>query len=626
MSLKDLLRPENRAKSLILLRFLIAVGVGVILAKTPLDAPEAWLYDVRMRLRPSPPASEALLLAVADPNSVRHFGESPNLEHYSLAAEKLSAAGAEMILLTVRPSDLETPKEKIVTAIQRLNSIGRFAVLTDDLQQAGEQSPLRLPPPYQDIPLLSAPKTSDRNLFARDGVTRRMLISYQGRDLGHLNLARLLRPDLKVENIRGRFNLYESEQVYVNFRRPGAFPRLTLHEILSNTFNQNAVRGKIVFLGPDHQRASQDYISTPYSRAVNSMSLPEMHANMVQTLIAQDQYVPLPASVNMALTILICLITVHVVFALRPVSGLLVLGLTATVTVLVSGLLFWPGGIWMNLIHPLVAVFLCYYFFIPYRLIIENRRTWEIYQKHKILQQVEELKSNFISMMSHDLKTPIARIIGMTDVILKDNNPVSSAQREALDTIRQSSEDLLKFINAILQYGKIESQNVQLHLQIKDPNALIREVVSKHEFMAKLKRIQIRTELEPLFPCAIDPDLFKQIIANLIENAIKYSPEETAILVSSEEVDGWVIIQVADQGPGIPADELPHLFMKFYRSKSARTSGVKGSGLGLYLSKYFTELHGGSIHVESSYGAGTTFTVKIPCKSGSSSYAESPRR
>ena len=262
--------------------------------------------------------------------------------------------------------------------------------------------------------------------------------------------------------------------------------------------------------------------------------------------------------------------------------------------------------------HPWLAIFLCYYFFIPYRLIIENRRSWEIYQKHRLLKQVEELKTNFISMMSHDLKTPIARILGMADVILRDPTPLSSHQHEAVDTIKHSSDDLLKFINSILNYGRIESQELQLNKQSKDINTLLTEVISKHEFLGKLKKIQILKEFETLFPISVDPDLIRQVLSNLIENAIKYSHEDTKILISTEEKDGWVVIQIADQGPGIPRDELPNLFMKFYRSQNAKSSTIKGSGLGLYLAKYFVELHGGKIFVESTYGQGSTFTVQLP--------------
>src|SRR6185312_9436764 len=262
-----------------------------------------------------------------------------------------------------------------------------------------------------------------------------------------------------------------------------------------------------------------------------------------------------------------------------------------------------------------LAIFLCYYFFIPYRLIVESRRSWEYFQKHKLLSEVEQLKTNFIGMMSHDLKTPLARIQGMTDIIQKDTNPISSQQHEALDTIKQSSEDLLKFISTILNYAKIESQGVELHFQSRDINEILKEVIKKHEFLARLKHIQLIAELEPLFSTKSDPELLRQVFSNLVENAIKYSPEKSKVLISSEEVDGNIVVQIADQGMGIPADELSNIFMKFFRSKYAKSSPIKGSGLGLYLAKYFVELHQGRITCESTPGQGSTFTVELPIKS-----------
>jgi signal transduction histidine kinase len=248
-------------------------------------------------------------------------------------------------------------------------------------------------------------------------------------------------------------------------------------------------------------------------------------------------------------------------------------------------------------------------------LILENRKSWEYIQKNKILSEVERLKTNFISMMSHDLKTPLARIQGMLDIILRENQPLNTAQSEAIESIRHSADDLLKFVNTILNYAQLESDGVQIHLQARDINELLKEVVKKNEFLARLKKVSITVEQEPLFSIYIDPELIKQVLSNLVENAIKYSPEGGKVLVTTEEQDGQVVIQVADQGMGIPSDELESIFMKFYRSKNAKVSPIKGSGLGLYLAKYFVELHDGRISVESQVGQGSTFMVELPIRS-----------
>jgi signal transduction histidine kinase len=225
---------------------------------------------------------------------------------------------------------------------------------------------------------------------------------------------------------------------------------------------------------------------------------------------------------------------------------------------------------------------------------------------------VEELKTNFIGMMSHDLKTPLARIQGMLGLVLRDKNPLSEDQKEAVKSIQKSTDDLLHFITAILNFSRLESQGAQLNLKSKDINTLIEEVVQKTDHLAREKKIKVITELEPLFSIRIDPDLIRQVLVNLIENAIKYSPEKSIVKIRSEEQESKVIVKIIDQGIGIPADEISRLFMKFFRSRTAKNSSVKGSGLGLYLSRYFVELHRGTLAAVSEEGKGSTFTVELP--------------
>src|SRR5690606_891512 len=117
---------------------------------------------------------------------------------------------------------------------------------------------------------------------------------------------------------------------------------------------------------------------------------------------------------------------------------------------------------------------------------------------------------------------------------------------------------------------------------------------------------------EPLFSLRYDVRLMKRVIANLVENAIKYSPENTAITVSSKDEHDRVLVSIEDQGFGISAEEQGKIFGKFYRGHSAGKSGSKGTGLGLYLVKYFVELHKGGVTVSSAEGKGSRFTVSLP--------------
>lgn len=200
----------------------------------------------------------------------------------------------------------------------------------------------------------------------------------------------------------------------------------------------------------------------------------------------------------------------------------------------------------------------------------------------------------------------------MVDIAMQGSGSLTPQQKEALTTINQSTEELSVFISSILNLGRIESKEIKLNLHGKDVNLILDDVVRKLQFMAKQRNIEIVTEFEPLFSIKLDVDLMRQVFSNLIENAIKYSRDGGKVLVSTEESDNHVIIQVADQGIGIPADELPNIFMKFYRSKEIKNTPIKGSGLGLYLAKYFVELHHGVISVESVHQQGSTFTVKLP--------------
>jgi signal transduction histidine kinase len=215
-------------------------------------------------------------------------------------------------------------------------------------------------------------------------------------------------------------------------------------------------------------------------------------------------------------------------------------------------------------------------------------------------------------MMSHDLKTPLARIQGMADVVLTDTNPLSNGQASAIRTIRDSSRELSDFIGSILNLSRIESKHIKLHLKSRDINQVLENVIQQCDYLAKKKNIEILTEFDPLFSLKVDEDLLKQAFMNLVENGIKYSPENSKILISTEESGSTLVVQVADQGRGIADDEIPHIFHKFYRSWDVQNSAIKGSGLGLFLAKYFVELHRGRIEVESQLGKGSTFTVFLP--------------
>ncbi len=606
----------------VFVRVFFALLAAAVISSLKLDFLESYLYDVRVTLKAasglSEPTNSPIILIKIDNDTVEKYQSFPGYKLHTEFVTKLASGNPRFVIYEFRNKDgkLEdidgTTAEKI-EFVQATAKIKEFYIPTDKTELKAEAGKLKLLAPLENLKVFSGPKAPDMLLFAKDSVHRRMLIDYQNQPLLHTYVASSFNPTIaNVNLIRGHFEFLDSNQVYINYKRKGSFTTYNFEDVLQGKVDPSVFKDRLVIVGTDTGKSVREYVLTPFSREITGMPTVELHANMFQTLIDNSAPIRLPQWVNILLTCLISVLTVHVVLTLKPSRGLLLLVATLLGIAFITTMLFVMFRIWVDLAHPFLAIFLCYYFFIPYRLIIENRKSWEYFQKNKLLQQVEELKTNFISMMSHDLKTPIARIQGMTEMILQDEVALSSMQREAVDTIKSSSDDLLKFINSILQYGRIESQGVELHRQSKDVNQLIQDVIKKHDFLARVKRIKIVKQLEPLFPISIDPELMKQVFSNLIENAIKYSPEESTVTVRTFEKNDRVYIEIIDQGIGIPLVDLPNIFMKFFRSHNVKTSTIKGTGLGLYLAQYFVQLHKGEITVISDTDGGSQFTVNLP--------------
>ena len=626
------------------IHLIVAAIITAVILQIDLDYFEAFFFDFRFRISPRPRPSGNIELVQMDQTTVDILKSIPSFKHYDDLAKVLIKEGPLAIVFVTplsRNGNISSDKallagapdgtnEEAMGLAETLASFPHTYQLTEFLKLRGEpENTFKLAPPLDNVKVLCAYRTVDTTLFAKDSVARRAFVTYQEQPLGAFYLSTFVNliknpgsqlksgPELEVmaKDVKGQFDVYDSRQIYTDYLTPGSFPITKFESVLRLSFPKGRFKNKIVLIGDDFGKSIRNYSATPFSRDPGAMVALETHAHIIDTFIRNSAPIPSPEWVKIFFVFLITFVTIRVVLSEHPLRGLWILGTMLTLFLGFSFFMFRPFGILIPMAHPLISTFLCYYFLIPYRLIVENRRSWEYYQKNQILKQVEELKTNFISMMSHDIKTPIARIQGMTDVITRDVTPLSGSQREAIDHIRASSDDLLKFINTILNYAKIESEGVELHLQGKDINDLLAEVIKKHEFLAKLRHIEIIQELEPMFPIRVDPDLMKQVLSNLVENAIKYSPDNSKVLVTSSEVDGFLRVEVSDQGQGIPPDELPNVFMKFFRSKNAKSSKVKGSGLGLYLAKYFVELHNGKISVTSESGSGSTFTVELPINS-----------
>ncbi|MCH9608884.1 MAG: Sensor histidine kinase RcsC [Chlamydiales bacterium] len=224
-------------------------------------------------------------------------------------------------------------------------------------------------------------------------------------------------------------------------------------------------------------------------------------------------------------------------------------------------------------------------------------------------KKAEETKAAFYSMASHELRGPITPIIQGIDLILEGEvGEISEAQRKILESSSKSAHKLILFINDLLNLQQIESGKVNYSMEMYSINPLIEECVNMFEISAKTKGLELQVDLQPDLPQTLfDEVRITEVLTNLINNAIKFS-EQGTITISSSKKEGFLIVKVKDEGPGIAEENIPKLFKNYSRFNR----GKPGSGLGLAICKEILHSHNGTIWAESTEGEGTSFIFKLP--------------
>ncbi len=227
-------------------------------------------------------------------------------------------------------------------------------------------------------------------------------------------------------------------------------------------------------------------------------------------------------------------------------------------------------------------------------------------------QKSTRLKSEFIANMSHEFRTPLNAIIGFSEMLSSENfGPLTSKQGEYLNNICFSGKHLLRLVNDILDISKAESGNLELFYEIFNSKAVIEETLSVLEGL--LLKKNLRVELY-LCECQVraDSSKFKQVMYNILSNAIKFTPEDGKIIIRSEYIDLHLKVEVEDTGIGIAERNREKVFAKFKQLESSYTRKQDGTGLGLSLTKKLIELHNGYIDFESELGKGAKFWFILP--------------
>ena len=234
-------------------------------------------------------------------------------------------------------------------------------------------------------------------------------------------------------------------------------------------------------------------------------------------------------------------------------------------------------------------------------------------RRARALAELDSAKTAFFSNVSHEFRTPITLMLGPLEDALADHQaPLPPEQRERVDAAFRNSLRLLKLVNTLLDFSRLEAGRVRARFEPVDLAAFTQELASSFRSACERAGIALELRCPPLpRPVYVDRDMWEKIVLNLVSNAFKFTMEGT-IQVRLQAREGGVELCVSDTGTGIPAQEMPHIFERFHRVLGTHARSMEGTGIGLALVQELVRLHGGNIHAESVLGSGSSFIVRLP--------------
>ena len=244
-----------------------------------------------------------------------------------------------------------------------------------------------------------------------------------------------------------------------------------------------------------------------------------------------------------------------------------------------------------------------------------KERTLELEIANQKLEELNEMRTEFLNMATHELRTPITAIKGYSEFLLLGMmGEITEKQSNAISIIKESGERLLALINDMLDLAKIEAGKIQLQIEPVKLENVIRQNINLIKPLADDKEITLKTSVPEDLPLVYaDKDKLTQVITNLLSNAVKYTDKDGVISVAAQQISSTMVqVNVADTGVGIPKEDLDKVFEKFTKIANRPTRKEKGTGLGLPITKMIVEALGGKIWAESEEGKGSIFSFTIP--------------
>ncbi|MCF7887256.1 MAG: HAMP domain-containing histidine kinase [Candidatus Omnitrophica bacterium] len=246
---------------------------------------------------------------------------------------------------------------------------------------------------------------------------------------------------------------------------------------------------------------------------------------------------------------------------------------------------------------------------------LENKiknRTKELAKSLKVVETISKTKSDFISNVSHELRTPLTSVKGFSSLLADEKfGKLPQEAKKRLKKIVENVDKLMDIVNTLLDISRIESGKIEINITFYDIVPLIKNIADFFEPQSYQKNIDIKIDTPENFNVYMDKNLIERVLTNLVNNAIKFTPEGGQIIISCKDTDQKALISIADTGFGISRENLDKIFQEFYRVKDIEQKTIEGSGLGLSLVKKIIDSHKQKIWVESKVGKGTIFSFTL---------------
>ena len=241
----------------------------------------------------------------------------------------------------------------------------------------------------------------------------------------------------------------------------------------------------------------------------------------------------------------------------------------------------------------------------------EPRLTLVVLRDVTELRRTEAVRRDFVANVSHDLRTPIASLKALVETLLDGALDDSTVARDFLSRMAVEVDDLVRLVEQLLQLSRVEAGQLELHTSPGSIGDVVRRVAERMQAQATLKDVEIVVNVPPELPAAeFDAERIEQVLVNLMQNAITFSPRRGRTTMSATSIGDEIVVAVADRGPGLDPGDVERVFERFY--KADRSRAASGSGLGLAIAKHMVQLHGGRIWVENDFGRGATFKFSLP--------------